>query len=204
MSQFIALLFANPIDHLIKDDMRFKNYIRYMDDGWVLAKTKKELKDLLKAIQKMCEKYKLNLNLKKTHIVPLNKGFTFLKKKVSIADNGSITINVSSNSVTRERRKLKKLKIKMLKGIITIKEIEGSYISWRGFASQFNSYNTIQKMNQLYKDLFGYIPVDKKTRKKKRKRKIERRINRLYEMANQMPSQYEDERQRWEGLGVTI
>lgn len=204
LSQFIALLFANPIDHLIKDDMRFKNYIRYMDDGWVLAKTKKELKDLLKAIQKMCEKYKLNLNLKKTHIVPLNKGFTFLKKKVSIADNGSITINVSSNSVTRERRKLKKLKIKMLKGIITIKEIEGSYISWRGFASQFNSYNTIQKMNQLYKDLFGYIPVDKKTRKKKRKRKIERRINRLYEMANQMPSQYEDERQRWEGLGVTI
>jgi len=204
LSQFIALLFANPIDHLIKDDMRFKNYIRYMDDGWVLAKTKEELKDLLKAIQKMCEKYKLNLNLKKTRIVPLNKGFTFLKKKVSIADNGSITINVSSNSVTRERRKLKKLKIKMLEGIITIKEIEGSYISWRGFASQFNSYNTIQKMNQLYKDLFGYIPVDKKTRKKKRKRKIERRINRLYEMASQVPSQYEDESQRWEGLGVTI
>ena len=204
LSQFIALLFANPIDHLIKDDMRFKNYIRYMDDGWVLAKTKEELKDLLKAIQKMCEKYKLNLNLKKTRIVPLNKGFTFLKKKVSIADNGSITINVSSNSVTRERRKLKKLKKKMLEGIITIKEIEGSYISWRGFASQFNSYNTIQKMNQLYKDLFGYIPVDKKTRKKKRKRKIERRINRLYEMASQVPSQYEDEKQRWEGLGVTI
>ena len=204
LSQFIALLFASPIDHFIKDDMGFKNYIRYMDDGWVLAETKEELIELLKSIQKISEKYKLNLNLKKTRIVPLNKGFTFLKKKVSIADNGSITINVSPDSVTRERRKVKKLKIKMLEGIITMKEIEGSYISWRGFASQFNSYNTIQKMNQLYKDLFGYIPVDRKTRKKKKKRKIERRINKLYEMAEQMPSQYEDESQRWEGLGVAV
>ena len=204
LSQFIALLFANPIDHLIKDDMRFKNYIRYMDDGWVLAKTKEELKDLLKAIQKMCEKYKLNLNLKKTRIVPLNKGFTFLKKKVSLANNGSITINISSDSVTRERKKLKKLKKKMLEGVITIKEIEGSYISWRGFAKQFDSYDTIQRMNQLFEELFGYIPVDKKTRKKKKKRKVERRINELYKMADKMPSQYEDESQRWEGLGVKV
>ena len=197
-------MFANPIDHLIKDDMGFKNYIRYMDDGWVLAKTKEELKDLLKAIQKMCEKYKLNLNLKKTRIVPLNKGFTFLKKKVSLANNGSITINISSDSVTRERKKLKKLKKKMLEGVITIKEIEGSYISWRGFAKQFDSYDTIQRMNQLFEELFGYIPVDKKTRKKKKKRKVERRINELYKMADKMPSQYEDESQRWEGLGVKV
>lgn len=204
LSQFIALLFANPIDHLIKDDMAFKNYIRYMDDGWVLAKTKEELKDLLKAIQKMCEKYKLNLNHKKTRIVPLNKGFTFLKKKVSLANNGSITINISSDSVTRERKKLKKLKNKMLEGVITIKEIEGSYISWRGFAKQFDSYDTIQRMNQLFEELFGYIPVDKKTRKKKKKRKVERRINELYKMAEQTPSQYEDESQRWEGLGVKV
>lgn len=204
LSQFIALLFANPIDHLIKDDMGFKNYIRYMDDGWVLAKTKEELKDLLKAIQKMSEKYKLNLNLKKTRIIPLNKGFTFLKKKVSLANNGSITINISPKSVTRERRKLKKLKNKMLEGVITIKEIEGSYISWRGFAKQFDSYDTIQRMNQLFEELFGYIPVDKKTRKKKKKRKIERRINELYKMAEQTPSQYEEESQRWEWLGVQV
>lgn len=204
LSQFIALLFANPIDHLIKDDMRFKNYIRYMDDGWVLAKTKEELIELLKAVQKKSKEQKLNLNLKKTRIVPLNKGFTFLKKKVSIEDTGRIVLNVASKSVTRERRKLKKLKKKMLDGLITIKEIEGSYISWRCFAKQFNSYDTIKNTNQLYKELFGYIPVDKKTRKKKKKRKIERRINELYKMADQMPSQYKDESQRWEGFGVEV
>jgi hypothetical protein len=118
--------------------------------------------------------------------------------------NGSITINISSDSVTRERKKLKKLKNKMLEGMITIKEIEGSYISWRGFAKQFDSYDTIQRMNQLFEELFGYIPVDKKTRKKKKKRKIERRINELYKMAEQTPSQYEDESQRWEWLGVKV
>ena len=204
LSQFIALLFANPIDHLIKDDMRFKNYIRYMDDGWVLARTKEELQELLDCIVKMAKEYELTLNMNKTRIVPLNKGFTFLKKKVSLAENGSITINISPKSVTRERRKLKKLKVKMLEGKITMKEIEGSYISWRGFAAQFDSYKTIEKMNELYKELFGYIPIDKKTRKKKQKRKVEQRIHKLYEMAGQFPSQYEDESQRWEGLGVAV
>lgn len=57
-------------------------------------------------------------------------------------------------------------------------------------------------MNELYKELFGYVPIDKKTRKKKQKRKVEQRIHKLYEMAEQFPSQYEDESQRWEGLGV--
>ena len=202
LSQFVALLFASPIDHLIKDDMRFKNYIRYMDDGWVLARTKEELQELLDCIVKMAKEYKLTLNMNKTRIVPLNKGFTFLKKKVSLAENGSITINISPKSVTRERRKLKKLKVKMLEGKITMKEIEGSYISWRGFATQFDSYYTIQNMNNLYKELFGYILVDKKTRKKKQKRKIEKRINRLYEMSKQFPSQYENESQRWGGIGI--
>ena len=59
-------------------------------------------------------------------------------------------------------------------------------------------------MNNLYKDLFGYIPIDKKTKKKKWKRKRKQRINRLIEMASQVPSQYEDESQRWEGLGVAV
>ena len=203
LSQFIALLFANPIDHLIKDDMGFKNYIRYMDDGLVLARTKEELTKLLECIKKLCNEYNLYLNLKKTRIIPLRNGFTFLKKKVSLEENGRIVINISPKSVSRERRKLKKLKEKMLEGKITMKEIEGSYISWRGFAAQFDSYKTIQNMNKLYNELFGYIPVDKKTRKKKRKHKIEKRINRLYKMAKQTPFQYEDESQRWEWLGVT-
>ena len=65
--------------------------------------------------------------------------------------------------------------------------------------------NMVKKnMNNLYKDLFGYIPIDKKTKKKKWKRKRKQRINRLIEMASQVPSQYEDESQRWEGLGVVV
>lgn len=197
LSQFIALLFANPIDHLIKDDMGFKNYIRYMDDGWVLAKTKEELQNLLKLIIEKCEELNLHLNTKKTRIIPLNKGFTFLKKKISLQDNGRIVINISRDSVTRERRKLKKLKIKMEEGKISIKEIESSFMSWQGFAKQFDSYHTIQKMNKLYKELFGYFPVDKNTRKKRQKRRIEKHIKNIYQINEVFPSQYENEEQRY-------
>lgn len=197
LSQFVALLFANSIDHLIKDDMRIKNYIRYMDDGMVISNSKEELHKVLQLIISQSQKLGLNLNLNKTHIVPISKGFTFLKKKISLQSNGSVTMNITRSSVTRMRRKLKKLKQMLIDGRITIKEVEGAYVSWRGFAQHFDSYNTVQNMNKLYKELFGYVPMSKKLKKKKYKKKIEKHINDLCLKAENFPSQYEDESQRY-------
>ena len=181
LSQFIALLYANEIDHLIKDKLRFKYYIRYMDDGVIICESKEQLKELLKEIQKVCEKLELKLNKKKTTIVPLSRGFNFLKKNIILTDRGRIIMKISSDTVTRMRRKLIKLKTKLDEGIVTMRNIEDAYTSWRSFVQQFDAYDTIQNMDAIFKEIYGYIPKSKKEKSKSRKRSNEIRFEHILE-----------------------
>ena len=43
-SQFLAILYLNELDHYIKEELKIKYYIRYMDDGILLHKDKEYLK----------------------------------------------------------------------------------------------------------------------------------------------------------------
>jgi len=171
LSQIFALLMGNPVDHMIKDKYRFKYYIRYMDDGIIIHNDKEKLKEILELIKIESAKIGLTLNENKTHIVRIDKGFTFLKKKIVLNPNGSILVRLSKQSITRERRKLKKFKKKYEDGKMPLSHIENSYKSWRGFALRFNSYNSVQNMDSLYKELFGYVPrYPKKSKKSKNKK----------------------------------
>ena len=181
LSQFIALLYANEIDHLIKDKLRFKYYIRYMDDGVIICESKEQLKKLLKEIQKVCEKLELKLNKKKTTIIPLSRGFNFLKKNIILTDRDRIIMKISSDTVTRMRRKLIKLKTKLDEGIVTMRNIEDAYTSWRSFVQQFDAYDTIQNMDVIFKEIYGYIPKSKKEKSKSRKRSNEIRFEHILE-----------------------
>jgi len=72
-SQFIAILYLNELDHFIKEKLKIKYYIRYMDDGILLHKDKSYLKYCLKEITKIINKYKLSLN-SKTQIISIKQG----------------------------------------------------------------------------------------------------------------------------------
>ena len=161
ISQCIATLIPNSIDHMIKDKYRCKYYIRYMDDGIIIHNNKDFLSNLLVEIQKEAEKLGLQLNIKKTRIVKISKQFTFLKKRISVLDNGSIIMKIDKSSITRMRRKLNKFSKKYECGKMSIKNIQDSYNSWRSFALQFNSYNTVKSMDRLFYQKFN-IPFNKK------------------------------------------
>ncbi len=74
----------------------------------LFMKTRSNLKQLLKEIEQICDELGLFINAKKTQIIKLSKGFTFLKIKYSLTDTGKVVQRVSRDSVTRMRRKLKK------------------------------------------------------------------------------------------------
>lgn len=188
LSQFIALLYANSIDHLIKDKFGIKCYIRYMDDGIVICESKEQLEELLKAIRLECEKLHLTINEKKTYIVPINKGFTFLKKRILLKDSEKIVIRISRDTITRMRRKLYKLKNKLDKGTVTLKNIEDAFISWRGIVEQFDTYYTVQRMNSIFKEIYGYIPYSKKERRRIRESSNKRRIKAILNMYEKFES----------------
>lgn len=98
--QIFAIYYLSPVDTYIKTVRGVKYYGRYMDDMFVIARTKAELKELLEEIKDQLAKLKLEINERKTQIVKLSHGFTFLQTKYSIEDH--------KKTNTKEDRKGKK------------------------------------------------------------------------------------------------
>lgn len=78
-SQLFANVYLGELDHYLKDRLRVKHYVRYMDDFVVLSDDKQYLVDLLAMVKIFIEtKLKLRLNKKKTEVKPLSQGVDFV------------------------------------------------------------------------------------------------------------------------------
>lgn len=150
ISQTLALAMADPIDHKITETMQAKRYGRYMDDGYIIHESKAFLRQCLDALRALTGWLGIRLNERKTRIVKLAHGFTILKKRFTLTKTGKIIMKICRKSVSRERRKLKKLAEMAQAGKITWKDVYQSYQSWRSYAMHGNAWNTIQKMNGFY------------------------------------------------------
>ena len=110
MVQIAGISLLNPLDHKIKERLRQKNYIRYMDDFWILCRRKEEAEAVLKYITThLAEDYGLEVNPKKTHVTPLTDGFRFLGFDYHIDPNGHIWLTIDPGSVKHERKRLYRL-----------------------------------------------------------------------------------------------
>jgi hypothetical protein len=154
ISQVLALASANKLDHVIKEVYRIKGYARYMDDGYLISHSKGYLHACLRAIKAVCEELGIVLNKKKTQIVKLSHGFTWLKVRFFLTPTGKVIRKIYKRSVTKERQKLKKLRKKLDQGKMTYFDVWQSFQSWRAYAYTFNAYHTVQNMEKLFKDLF--------------------------------------------------
>lgn len=108
-SQWFALLYLNVIDRYIKEDLRVKGYIRYMDDMILIHRDKGYLQYSLSKIEQKCEKeLKLSLN-QKTQIGIVKNGIDFLGYRHILNEDGSITRKLRASSKQRLKKHLKTL-----------------------------------------------------------------------------------------------
>lgn len=154
ISQISGLLFPTRIDSYCKIVKSLHYYGRYMDDTYIIHESKEYLKELLHEINKICDGYGIFINHKKTQIVKLTKTFTFLKTRYSLTDTGKVIKRINKDSITRERRKLKKFRKMLNEGKITYPEIEEAYHSWRGNLRYYSAYNVMKNMDKLFNELF--------------------------------------------------
>lgn len=159
--QINAITYPNGIDHYIKEVLRCKYYGRYMDDSYFICESKDHAKAVLAALVSKYTEMGITASPKKTTIVKLTRGFTFLKTHFSITSTGRIVSRPSRESATRQRQKLKKFYKFMITGEMTLEQIHNSYMSWRGFVAHKNARRTIHSMDVLYQKLFGRWPVTK-------------------------------------------
>lgn len=156
ISQVLALSSADRLDHYVKEVLRIHGYGRYMDDGYLIHKSKAYLKECLESIRGVCQELGIVLNEKKTQIVKLSHGFTWLKARIFLSESGKVIKKIPKGSIARERRRLKSLRRLMDSGMISYKDAEAAWQSWQSYARRFDSHRTVQGMCRLYNRLFVY------------------------------------------------
>lgn len=156
ISQTFALASANRLDHYIKETCRIRGYGRYMDDGYLIHESKEYLQHCLEGIKRICEELEITLNVKKTQIIKLSHGFSWLKVRFFLTKSGKVIRKIYRRSVTRMRRKLKSFVKLVEQGILTPADVYMSWQSWKAYARHFDAYRTIRSMGKLYDELFIY------------------------------------------------
>jgi len=165
ISQILALVVPNQLDHYIKDKQRMKRYVRYMDDGIIIHKNKEVLQELYEGMRDVCNNLGLTFNEKKTKIVKATKGFSFLKIKYRVVGSRLVK-TLARSGIVRMRRKLKKFKIKVDNGVMKLDDVYNSMQSWLSHAKLAQSYHTVRSMLKLYDELFDGYKITKKYFKK--------------------------------------
>ena len=153
--QIFAVYYLNPIDHFVKVVKSVKYYGRYMDDIFVIGRSKAELTTLLNEIGEQLAKLRLEINIEKTNITKLTHGFTWLQVKYNITKTGHVIKRMAHGKVMCERRRLKAFRRMIDAGQMTENDIWLAYQSWRGTVIQDHNacYKTILSIDALYASL---------------------------------------------------
>ena len=174
--QIFAVYYLNRLDQFVKVVKGVKYYGRYMDDFFVIGRTKKELRNLLEEIRGVLASLGLSINDKKTHIIRLSHSFTWLQIKYIIKPTGKILRVMSHDKIVRERRRLKAFRRQVDKGNMTDDDVWQCYQSWRGSQEKdhTNCHRSLTKMDHVYSSMFK--PATKRPRQKRSD--IVRQVNR--------------------------
>ena len=155
ISQICAVAFPSAIDHFFKDKMRASGYGRYVDDGYAIHPSKSFLQKCLRHLRRLCGELGLRLNEKKTQIVRLTRGVTFLKKRYFFTGTGRLIRTIARASVVRMRRKLKTFRVWVRAGKMTPFDAFASFQSWASGLMHANAYTSLNAMRRLFDGLFA-------------------------------------------------
>ena len=159
ISQTSAIYYANDIDHYASGLENISGYGRFMDDSYLISSDIEFLKRQKDIISSMYAELHIEMNAKKTQIIPFEKSdFEYLKKRYHITETGLILIRPVRSVFTRRRRLLKKQYKKWLNGKIKLENIQQAYLSWRGSYRQYDCGRSLREMDKLYKKLFNQTP----------------------------------------------
>ncbi len=140
-SQYFANIYLDILDHFIKEKLKVKYYVRYMDDFILLVNSKNDAKRFKKIIEEFLNK---NLNLE------LNNKSNYYPNKSGINFCGYIIYE--THRLLRKRAKIQmKKRINLWNKLNSFNKLNENkmILEWNSFLAHFkhaNSYNFILKM----------------------------------------------------------
>lgn len=168
MIQITGVSYLSPVDHFIKEQLRVKNYQRYMDDFLLFYPDYSILCGDLDKIIKRLNDLGFTVNPNKTHVVSIKEGFRFLGFDYRMTDTGKIIMTTPSDKVEHERRKLRREVILWSKGEISKSKIYEGLRSWKSTHKDGNTDKVFRHLDQYLKSLwevYGNADTQKNQRK---------------------------------------
>lgn len=127
-SQYFANLYLGEFDHFVKERLRIRGYLRYMDDWLIFGDRKEELHRTLAEVRGyLRDKLKLELKEEAVRITPVWSGVSFLGFQIFPG-----MVRLSSDKWARFRRTVRELEESFAAGEIDEDELARSVSSMIG------------------------------------------------------------------------
>lgn len=152
--QIAGISLLDKIDHFIKERLRVKYYIRYMDDMVLLGNDHKQLREWLKVIREKLNEIGLDIHAKKTKITPLRVGMMWLGYRYRLTGSGKVVMTADPDRLKATRKKYFRLVRKAKNGEISREKVDQSYQCWRECASKGDGYMMLRNMDRYYQGLW--------------------------------------------------
>ena len=140
-SQFFSNLYLSPMDHFVKEALKVKGYVRYVDDFLLFGGNKPELWKFKKEADNFLLNYRLKFKPDGVTIYQIEKGFPFLGYTILPS-----AILVKREAILRFRRKVKTVRTLWRRKKIDLKRIKYFLFGAMGHFAQANSYNLRRKL----------------------------------------------------------
>lgn len=145
-SQIIAVMYLDKLNHFIKEKLKIKKYVLYMDDGVLFHYDKEHLKFYENEIKNYLIKLKLELNEKKTRIDSIKNGLDLLGFKFYIQNN-KLLLKVRNSTKKKFKKKMKKLNKLYIDNKISLLKLKEVYTSYNSHLSYGNCKNLLYNQN---------------------------------------------------------
>lgn len=147
-SQFFANIYLNSLDHYVKEMLRAKHYVRYVDDFIIAANSKPFLHFCRESCEVFLQRFRLKLHPKKCHILASRRGVPFLGQVVHPTHR-----LLKKENVRRFTQRLRKKYHLFETGELTREELDAAVAGWTGHAQQADTWKLRQELQNKFSEM---------------------------------------------------
>lgn len=140
-SQFFANIYLDGFDHFVKEQLKCRYYIRYVDDFVVFHKDKKQLQMIKLRVEEFLESLRLRLHRDKSRAYRVSDGVVFLGCRMF--PNHRL---LKKENALGMRRRLKKMARQYQNGEIPLEKVSQRIQSWIGHARHADTWRLRERL----------------------------------------------------------
>ncbi len=152
--QIVGITALDSLDHFIKERLRVKYYIRYMDDFILIHHDREYLKACLEEISKRLREIKMDIHPQKTKIQSIKDPILYLGFVYRLTGTGKVVILADPKKIKHEKKKIRRMVMLVRKGELSKRDVDAHFKAYKASARYGNSHNLIYRLNRWYEDLW--------------------------------------------------